>query len=100
MRTYKQLAGKGTPDAQRSVTRDGNIMQLNSVSCASPGNCAAVGSYTDNFGSSRAFAVSERGGIWGYAKDTYRRSAHLGVMRRSGRLQRRRQGQHCSGHRR
>jgi hypothetical protein len=36
-----------------------------SVSCGSPGNCAAGGNYTS--GASRAFVVTERGGRWGRA---------------------------------
>src|SRR6266487_4683701 len=35
-----------------------------SVSCASAGNCAAVGSYTDGSGHQQAFVVSERDGHW------------------------------------
>ncbi len=38
-----------------------------SVSCASPGNCAAGGDYTDSDGNSAGFVVSERNGIWGKA---------------------------------
>ena len=35
-----------------------------SVSCASAGNCAAGGSYTDSGGSGQGFVVSERDGRW------------------------------------
>jgi hypothetical protein len=38
-----------------------------SVSCASAGNCAAGGDYTDGSGHSQAFVVSERHGVWGRA---------------------------------
>ncbi len=38
-----------------------------SVSCASAGNCAAGGSYTDGSGRAQAFVVSERNGTWGKA---------------------------------
>ncbi len=38
-----------------------------SVSCASPGNCAAGGNYTDGHGSSQGFVVVEKDGRWGQA---------------------------------
>jgi hypothetical protein len=42
---------------------------VSSVSCASPGNCAAGGSYyTDTTGHQQAFVVSERNGRWGIAR--------------------------------
>jgi len=37
------------------------------VSCASAGNCAAGGDYTDRRGNLRGFVVSERNGVWGTA---------------------------------
>src|SRR5215471_10357793 len=37
---------------------------VNSVSCASAGNCAAVGSYTDGSGHQQAFVASETNGTW------------------------------------
>ena len=40
-----------------------------SVSCASAGNCAAGGSYTDSSGNSQAFVASETSGTWGKAKE-------------------------------
>jgi hypothetical protein len=39
---------------------------VTSVSCASPGNCAAGGEYMDGFGY-QTFVVSEQGGVWGTA---------------------------------
>ena len=44
--------------------RDGN---LNSLSCGSPGNCSAVGQYTDSSGHYQVFVASERDGTWGKA---------------------------------
>jgi hypothetical protein len=41
---------------------------INSVSCASPGNCAAGGSYTDGAGDTQAFLVTERSGVWSAAR--------------------------------
>src|SRR6516225_522267 len=40
---------------------------LASVSCASAGNCAAGGAYTDGSGYEQAFVVGERHGTWGKA---------------------------------
>jgi hypothetical protein len=40
---------------------------LGSVSCASAGNCAAVGGYLDGSFRSQVFVVSERNGTWGNA---------------------------------
>jgi hypothetical protein len=47
------------------VTRDA---YLNSVSCASAGNCAAGGQY-DGAGSG-VFVASEKNGVWGHATTT------------------------------
>ena len=38
---------------------------LRSVSCASAGNCAAGGYYSDGSSSGQAFLVAETGGVWG-----------------------------------
>ncbi len=40
---------------------------VNSVSCASPGNCAAGGEYTDDSRNDQAFVVDEKNGVWGDA---------------------------------
>ncbi len=40
---------------------------LSSVSCTSPGNCTAVGSYTNSAGSQEAMVATERDGKWGRA---------------------------------
>jgi hypothetical protein len=39
--------------------------ELKSVSCTSPGNCAAAGGYTDHSGNGQALLVSETSGTWG-----------------------------------
>jgi hypothetical protein len=47
---------------------DGRIAGANSVSCASPGNCAAVGDYTNVDGNiQQGFVAAERNGRWGKA---------------------------------
>ncbi len=44
----------------------GGSAGLSSVSCASAGNCSAVGWYTDSAGQ-QVYVVSEQGGVWGTA---------------------------------
>lgn len=39
--------------------------QLDSVSCASAGNCAAVGYYTDSSGNQQGLLLKETAGLWG-----------------------------------
>ena len=47
----------------------GGTAAVNSVSCASPGNCAAGGDYySDASGHREAFVVSEKNGSWGTAQ--------------------------------
>jgi len=47
----------------------GGTAAVNSVSCASAGNCSAGGDYsTDTSGATQAFVVSERNGSWGAAQ--------------------------------
>jgi hypothetical protein len=43
----------------------GGTAGIDSVSCPSPGNCAAGGRYSDHPGQSQAFVISERNGSWG-----------------------------------
>ncbi len=42
---------------------------LNSVACASAGNCVAVGGYSDTSNESQAMVVAESGGAWGSASE-------------------------------
>jgi hypothetical protein len=42
---------------------------ISSVSCASPGNCSAVGSYADANFDTQAFVVGQTGGTWGAAQE-------------------------------
>ncbi len=46
----------------------GGRAEINSVSCASAGNCAAGGFYTDESHGSQAFVVTETRGIWTSAR--------------------------------
>jgi hypothetical protein len=40
---------------------------IDGVSCASPGNCTAIGTYDDHFGGALAYTVKETNGVWGTA---------------------------------
>jgi hypothetical protein len=42
---------------------------VTSVSCASAGNCAAIGNYTDSSGLGQVFVADETGGTWGDAEE-------------------------------
>src|SRR5258708_35692053 len=44
-----------------------NAVQVNSLSCASAGYCAAGGRYRDGSGHFQAFVVTEQNGAWGPA---------------------------------
>jgi hypothetical protein len=45
----------------------GGAATVNSVSCASAGNCAAGGSYVDGSSHRQAYVATEHGGVWGAA---------------------------------
>ncbi|MGN6168212.1 MAG: hypothetical protein ACTHQQ_08580, partial [Solirubrobacteraceae bacterium] len=46
-------------------TQTGSVnFSVNSVSCASPGNCTAAGQYTDKFGHSQGLLLTESSGTW------------------------------------
>ena len=46
----------------------GGYAAVNQVSCASPGNCSAGGSYTGQSGHGEAFVAGQADGIWGTAE--------------------------------
>jgi hypothetical protein len=50
------------------VLNAGLFGSVNSMSCASPGNCAAGGSYTDRAGHAQAFLLTEKNGVWSSAR--------------------------------
>jgi hypothetical protein len=58
--TAKQVAG---------ALNAGGIASVNSVSCASAGNCSAGGGYRDGSENYQAFVISEVNGTWGAAKE-------------------------------
>jgi hypothetical protein len=53
-----------------AALNSGGQAQVNSVSCASPGNCSAGGFYTEAAeGDQQAFVVTETSGTWGTAEE-------------------------------
>src|SRR5437879_303293 len=68
-------AGAGAPragwgvaiDVPGTPTLNHSIAWVNSVSCATAGNCAAGGSYRDASHHTQAFVVDETNGSWGTA---------------------------------
>ena len=50
-----------------STLNTGGFAQVNSVSCAAAGNCAAGGFYSDSSDFAQAFVASETNGSWGTA---------------------------------
>jgi hypothetical protein len=55
-----EVPGSGTLDA-------GGSAEVESVSCATAGNCATIGVYSDGSGNTQAFVASEAHGAWGNA---------------------------------
>jgi hypothetical protein len=59
--------GRATGVPGLGVLNKGEIASVDSVSCASAGNCTAGGAYRDRSGHDQGFLVSERNGVWGRA---------------------------------
>ena len=53
--------------AALNVGNDGAYADVEAVSCATPGNCAAGGYFTNQWGGWEAFVVDETNGTWGTA---------------------------------
>jgi len=68
-----EVPGSGTLDA-------GGGAEVNSVSCATAGNCAAIGVYADGSGKTQAFVVSKANGVWGNAIEV----PGLGTLNKDG----------------
>jgi hypothetical protein len=60
-------AAKQVPGA--AALNQGGNAQITSVSCASAGNCAAGGLYTDSSGHAQAFVAGETNGTWHAARE-------------------------------
>ena len=54
------------PPAQASANPS---LTINSISCASAGNCAAVGSFGDTHSNGQSFVANEVGGVWKRAQE-------------------------------
>jgi hypothetical protein len=67
--TAEEVPGTGRLNAGRNAA-------VSSVSCPTPGNCSAVGYYTDAAAHQQAFVVTQASGIWGTAEEVPG-SAHL-----------------------
>jgi hypothetical protein len=61
--------GKAREVPGTDARNTGGLAVVNSVSCASVGNCSAGGSYTDSSGNQQAFVVTQTNGTWGTAKE-------------------------------
>ena len=61
--------GTATEVPGTAALNTGGGAAVNSVSCASAGNCSAGGYYTDSSNSRQAFVVSEVSGTWGTATE-------------------------------
>src|SRR6266852_860398 len=68
-----EVPGLGTLDA-------GGGAEVTSVSCATAGNCAAIGVYADGSGKTQAFVVSKANGVWGNAIEV----PGLGTLHKDG----------------
>jgi hypothetical protein len=53
--------------AGADTTAEDQHAELSSVACTSPGNCVAVGSYSDAASDTRAMVATETDGVWGQA---------------------------------
>jgi cytochrome c551/c552 len=60
--------GKAEQVPGTATLNKGNAQTI-SVSCASPGNCAAGGGYTDSLSHSQAFVAGEKNGTWQTAEE-------------------------------
>lgn len=60
----EQADGTWAPRLRTAANLNAGKATVNGVSCASPGNCAVVGQYTDASHVIRAFTADERGGVW------------------------------------
>jgi Bacterial Ig-like domain (group 3) len=62
-----QLSAARSIPGLNALNAGGNA-KVSSVACATPGNCAAVGSYTDASGNLLPFVADEKNGTWGNAQ--------------------------------
>jgi hypothetical protein len=60
----EQPNGTWAPRLRTAANLNAGKATVTGVSCASPGNCAVVGWYTDSSNVTRAFTADKRGGVW------------------------------------
>jgi hypothetical protein len=53
----------------RGIASRGKSAEVNSISCALPGDCSAAGIYAETTRRSQAFVVNETDGVWGRAEE-------------------------------
>ena len=61
--------GAATEVSGVQALNSAGLAQVSSVSCASPGDCAATGIYMDANFDSQAFVVDSSGGVWGTGQE-------------------------------
>jgi hypothetical protein len=61
--------GKAQEVRGTAALNAGGYAEVDSVSCASAGNCSAGGAYTDSTPATQAFVVNETNGTWGTAEE-------------------------------
>jgi cytochrome c551/c552 len=61
--------GKAKEVPGTGALNKGGMAGIGSLSCASPGNCAAAGFYTDKSDSAQVFVTDETNGTWGTAQE-------------------------------
>jgi Bacterial Ig-like domain (group 3) len=61
-------SARGVSGAVAAMAGGAAQAEVQSVSCASAGNCAGGGSFTDAAGKSQGFVATEKGGAWGAAR--------------------------------
>jgi hypothetical protein len=65
---WSQASELTLPTGANTIAEDQHA-ELSSVACTSPGNCVAVGSYSDAARSTQAMAATETDGAWGQASE-------------------------------
>jgi hypothetical protein len=72
--------GKAREVPGTAALNTGGNARVQTVSCASAGNCSAGGSYSDGSGHQQAFVVTQTGGTWGKAREVPR----IGALNQDG----------------
>jgi hypothetical protein len=65
---HKGIWGKAEEVPGTAALNAGGDAAVSVISCASPGNCAVGGTYTDSAGDTQLWVANEIGGVWGPAQ--------------------------------